>query len=422
MMARGDARLQRLLGGRPLASLRKRLRLRYERQALDRSLDLFRISNLTVDEHAALAALMGRRARFSASMEVDVHAIDLALSQAGIATSLRDALELIDGPIVHRETARRELAAAWTNAVAAASHPSLTYFLRDPAGSGLLKRLSGSDPKAAAQLCRLADAVIGALPASGVARAQLAANTLGDAHALDNGRAVATLVLATWRYISMSAQDADTMYDVNEDDTDQPNPRDERTRDVWARAGVLVNELARPALLLNLPVSGTNLVSSLGEPSYVSLRILVRSPPSWTVAGQDVFVCENPNLLAIAADRLGLACAPIVCTEGMPGAAQRVLLTQLTKSGARLRYHGDFDWAGLRIGNHVLRTYGAVPWRFGTCDYVAAIESAPRPGQSLGDPAIAASWDSRLMAMMQTHQLAIAEESVADSLLADLAK
>jgi len=38
----------------------------------------------------------------------------------------------------------------------------------------------------------------------------------------------------------------------------------------------------------------------------------------------------------------------------------------------RLRYHGDFDWGGLTIGNFVMREFGAEPWRFGKTDYLAA--------------------------------------------------
>src|SRR5258708_3330725 len=85
-----DERLQRLLGGVSLVSLRKRLRQRYERGAVDGGVARFRIANLGVDEHAALAALLGRSARFSSSMQVDVQTIDAALRQSGIAPSLRD--------------------------------------------------------------------------------------------------------------------------------------------------------------------------------------------------------------------------------------------------------------------------------------------------------------------------------------------
>jgi uncharacterized protein (TIGR02679 family) len=56
----------------------------------------------------------------------------------------------------------------------------------------------------------------------------------------------------------------------------------------------------------------------------------------------------------------------------MPSAAPQTLLAQLAAAGARLRYHGDFDWAGLVIGNFVVREFGAEPWRFGEADYLAA--------------------------------------------------
>jgi len=147
---------------------------------------------------------------------------------------------------------------------------------------------------------------------------------------------------------------------------------------------------------------------------------VLRSPPRWNVLGRTVRLCENPNLVAIAADRLGRRCAPLVCTDGMPGAAQRCLLSQLAGAGAELRYHGDFDWPGLHIGNLVMREYGARPWRFGSPDYFAAIESAPRGGQSLDERPVEATWDTALTAAMQRHRIAIAEEAVAATLLQDL--
>ena len=78
-------------------------------------------------------------------------------------------------------------------------------------------------------------------------------------------------------------------------------------------------------------------LSLSGEPVHLSLRRLLRRPPPWDVAGREVFVCENPNIVAIAADRLGTTCAPLACTDGMPFAAQQTLLAQLAASGARLR-------------------------------------------------------------------------------------
>jgi len=112
--------------------------------------------------------------------------------------------------------------------------------------------------------------------------------------------------------------------------------------------------------------------------------------------------------------------APLICTHGQPGAAVMHLLRALASAGAQLRYHGDFDWPGLRIGNHIVREYGAMPWRYGAADYGAAVQSAPQPGRPLGAQEVAASWDDGLAPLMRTHNLTIAEEAVADSLLEDL--
>ena len=420
-MIEGDGRLQRLLGGNALAALRKRLRQRFERGPVDGRIQGLRLSNLSRAEHAALAGLMGRPARFSSSIQLDVQIIDAALSRAGIATSLREALESIDGPIIHAETARAELKAGWSKALSVATHQDLSRFLQTPFGMGLVKRLSNSDTEAATRLCSQADIVLKLLPAKGMTRAQLAARSLGDAHVLDTGQAVATLVLAVWRKMSVNP---DTYEDtpVLESGRVRENGED-RIRDIWAKAGILVNELARPALFLNLQISGGHtLPLPSGEPSYASLRFLLRSDPLWNVRGRDIYVCENPNLLAIAADALGVNCAPMVCTEGMPAAAQRTILQQLAIAGGRLRYHGDFDWPGLRIGSHVIREFGAVPWRFDAKEYLAAVARAPRPGFALTGPEVHASWDEALTAAMRTHGLAIAEESLADELLQDLAR
>jgi uncharacterized protein (TIGR02679 family) len=137
-------------------------------------------------------------------------------------------------------------------------------------------------------------------------------------------------------------------------------------------------------------------------------------------SGQENLRLREPNLLAIAADRWGCDCAPLVCIEGMPAAAQHSLLSQLAQAGARLCYHGDFDWPGLRIANYVMRGFGATQWRFGATDYEAALRIAPSLGHSLKGKPVEASWDAALTAAMQQHRISIAEEALAASLLQDL--
>ena len=403
-----DDRLQRLLGGDALAALRQRLRQRYERAVLDAPLQGFRIEKLTAAEHVALAALQGKPSRFVASMQVDIAAIDDALLQAGVADSLRAALEQIDGRIVYRTAEREALQVQWQQLRSTCAHAELAALLQIPGGLGLLKRLAGQNPLAAANLVEKAQAVLSRLPAQGITRSQLAAQELGDAHALDGGCAVATLVLAVLR----SALTQETPSDLEDAGFGEATDRE-----LWAKAGVLVNELARPALVLNLPG-----IETPGEPGYLSLRELLRSPPKWAVRGRMVFVCENPNLIAIAADHLGASCAPMVCTDGMPAAAQRTVLTQLAQAGATLRYHGDFDWPGIRIGNHVMREHGAQPWRFGAADYLAALGSASWTGRPLRGAESEPSWDATLALAMRTEQQAIDEEMVAASLMQDLAE
>lgn len=422
MIDTAEARLQRLLGGDNLSPLRKRLRRRFERAPLDGTVDLIRVDKLTFEEHATLASLVGRPCRYSSSMQINVGLVDSLLKQAGIASSLHNALERLDGPIVHLAKAHLREQTAWCAIVDRCQHPDLSRLLRTPKGLSLIKRISRQDPSAALQFCRRTEAVLQHLPANGMTRSQLAADTIGDAHGLDEGQAVTKVVLAVLRQNSLPNGSNGNGYEASEDDSSSTQAREaERDRDTWAKVGVLVNELARPALFLNLPTTNTESYGApLGEPAYASLRSLLRTSPPWRMADCRIYVCENPNLVAIAADHLGARCAPLVCTEGMPGAAQRCLLSQLTQAGARLLYHGDFDWPGIRIGNHVMRTHGALSWRFSAADYVAATEMLSGQGHPLVGNVTEALWDKDLTTIMQKRRIAIPEEALASSLLQDL--
>ncbi len=419
-----DPRLKKLLGGEALTGLRRRLRRHFERVDPGAPADVLRVSGLNPAEHEAITLLTGASPRYTKSLTVDLARLDETLREAGIAASLRDALEQLDGPIVQRATARAEALARWSSVIADCRHDALRPLLQIPAALGLLKRLARQDVDEARRLVARAEAVLRRLPADGMPRAQLAAETLGDAHALDDGQPAATLVIAAWRQTQTSAKETnEDCVALSEDPSSEPSAAlsEERTREVWARAGVLVNELARPALFLNLPLrDGEKLLGRPGEPGYASLRQLLRSPPAFDVTDREVFVCENPNVVAIAADRLGIRCAPLVCTDGMPAAAQRTLLEQLANAGAHLRYHGDFDWAGVRIANQVIGMFVAKPWRMGAPDYAAAASTAPHSRRNLEGTAVAASWDDALEAAMLRRGLAIAEEAVAGSLLEDL--
>jgi uncharacterized protein (TIGR02679 family) len=159
------------------------------------------------------------------------------------------------------------------------------------------------------------------LPAQGIPLAELAALATGDAHALDPDRPLATLTIR-----------AAALFGVERwDDA-------ESRRDAWAALGVLCDELSAPVLVLNLRAADGGPTSralrchaETGEPCYLSTRQLLRARPEFrvTAVGPMAFVCENPSVVAAAANRLGRASQPLICIDGQPKTAVRLLLNQL---------------------------------------------------------------------------------------------
>jgi len=168
------------------------LRARHEKGT---SRDEFTLTDLPSHERRALAGLLGRRTLAAGSMRIRRSELDAALAHAGIAHTLREALEFLDGPLTDRQADRAARAQAWSTALSCTQQPRLAVLLTDVPGAALVKRLLGSDPAQAEALLAQAARVLHRLPEHGISRAQLAAEVLGDSHGLDNGRAVASIVL-----------------------------------------------------------------------------------------------------------------------------------------------------------------------------------------------------------------------------------
>ncbi|MDQ3578344.1 MAG: DUF2399 domain-containing protein, partial [Actinomycetota bacterium] len=132
-----------------------------------------------------------------------------------------------------------------------------------------------------------------------------------------------------------------------------------------------------------------------------------------------VWVCENPIVVATAADELGAACPPVVCLSGQPSLAAIELLTLLASDGAHFVYHGDFDWGGIRIANGLTTRVDWTPWRFGTESYEQAILATV--GDELRGQPATAHWDPRLRGAMEAAGRKIEEELFLPDLIADLA-
>lgn len=390
------ARLSRLLGGEALADLRRRLRKRYERSATPE--DRFTLTRLTPAERDALAGLLGRQRSTATSMRLSHQAIDDALRYAELAPDLRSALEWLDGAITDTAAQREHEHRLWAEVLARVPAGPLAEVLTRPADQGLVKRLAGNDVSTAQDMLAQAQRVLVQLPASGITRSRLAADVLGDAHGLDPGRPVATLLRRAL----------------------DPERQQTRWREVWAGQGVMVSELAKPVAVLNLRTEGAGPVDRLlatarqaGEPLHLSLRQLLRSPPQWQ-REQPIRICENPDILAAAADELSIACPPMVSLDGQLSAAPRILLDQLYTAGCPLHYHGDFDWPGVAIGNGIIERYAAQPWRYSAADYT------PTQGAELNGEPVDAVWDPELSPKMRATGLAVHEEAQLQVLLQDL--
>lgn len=402
-------RLQRLLGGSELVRLRQKLARKLLREGGGR-LSLSRVSDA---ERAAVERLVGRSPRQGKSLSVDLEAMSEALSRAGVAGDLRAALEALDGPLVDDRIRRESQSRCWTALIESfrerAEPLGVADWLEALQASGLLKRLARrSEPRGQALLSQAFD-VLERLPAQGMTLSTLAAACLGDAHGLDAGRPVAALVR---RALARHWRGGVARVDPDE-------------RSIWAHAGVLMGgDITSAVLTLRLPVGpGPALDEALSrycqqaEPSWLTLRQLLRHPPGWDCAGRDVFVCENPAVLAEAAERLGARSAPLVATWGRPGAAVLTLLEQLEAAGAVLQYHGDFDWAGIGIANALLERFAMRPWRMKAQDLEA---SASLAGKSLVGSPVDACWDSALCPALVCRGQALHEEQVLDFLMEDL--
>ncbi|MEM9659619.1 MAG: TIGR02679 family protein, partial [Planctomycetota bacterium] len=202
-------------------------------------------------------------------------------------------------------------------------------------------------------------------------------------------------------------------------------------REILELAGIYVDELSSTVLSLNLPAGGVGVAdrtlqchADAGMPCRLTVRHLRHDPPVLDDADQvllrsgprRLFVCENPSVLAAAADALGPRCPPLLCLEGNPSVACMRLLDLLCSAGFKIWYHGDFDWGGIRIANRIYERFGFRPWRFQAGDY----EPHRSQGRALKGSPVDAGWDSGLRAVVEQGGQAVDEETDIESLLKDL--
>ena len=399
-----------------------------------------RLSKLTSEQRRAISALTGANSR-GPSLTIDLAAFEQVVQNTGRFASLRELVEQAAGQrIENQRAARSAQQAGWSEVWQEAESrvrefPSVRDVLRQLRKSGWLSRVACRDSKRGGRLLTQALELLGELPVRPTPLAIFATEKMGDAHALDPHFPLGRLLL---RFV---AAREGLSY----------GKRSAARRLLWESVGIVPDELSASALVLNLPAIGDDMLNELlriqraaGLPHRLTFRHLrlhcpgisfqhanrsrsaAASEPAASVESSTrsasfrpfIFVCENPSIIAAAADRLGTRCPPLVCVEGQPTLTCLTLLSRLCQLGYELKYHGDFDWGGLRIANRIYAAVGFVPWRFSAADY--QVTSANH--RKLRPPASEAIWDKDLAAKIRSAGVAIEEESLIELLIGDLSR
>jgi uncharacterized protein (TIGR02679 family) len=377
------------------------------------------VTSPTDTERKAIIGITGQYREGGASrMTVRLSDLNAAVTEA-TGNDLADLLAAVLGSPLRDRPAERERLAAGVDKCAALLNDSylssFEWFSSWVAGlraDGTLTRLvNASDIGPVLQAINVLEAMDGR--EAPVLLQTLAAEVTGDTKALNHPTALSSLVLRALA-LRLGGPGAGAPRPLSAEDR----------RDLWDEFDVVVDDLASRVLALGLPAVGEGLGDWLtsaarrGTPFCLTLQQLVSMPVS--IGEPVVYVCENPAVLRAAAGSLGSLSMPLICTEGRPSTAFQRLASAVVAGGGELRYHGDFDWPGISIATSVMSRHGAVPWRFGAADYLAGVRAASGESVSLSGTPQPTPWDPSLSALMTKTGQVVYEESVTDSLLADL--
>lgn len=375
------------------------VRRRLERSGIDNR-GRIRLPALSARSRHVLTSLTGRPV--SSTLALD--ALESGLARLGVAADLAEALSRLGEP-VSQEPARRRAARAEAEAARREARRRVGHWpeewaprwIEETIRAGLL---AGMGPDESAQLVETVRRLLDALPGSGdppVSRVDLAARVAGSAHALDAGSRLTTATARALHHMF-------------------PDPE----ADPWEQAGIQPDLVSGAALTWGLRARpGTELApllsagADLAIPLHVSQFTLRRhrlQPP----AGTDVLVVENPRLVEAAAQRrVG---HPVVATNGQPSGAVWLLLDQLQEGGAGLRYHGDFDPAGLAIA---ARMYARriTPWRMDADEYRRAVEASAVALPASQHPSGPTPWEPALQEEFNRRRRVVHQELLLDRIL-----
>ncbi len=372
-----------------------------------------RLTAVSEPERNALGRLLGTPFRGRKSIAIELDVLAQFATRDGHFPSLAALVEAAHGEAITANRAAHldrsnEWKQLWRDQLQDGNFPPrVTAWLTQPRVQAWIRRSAQADLRNTKALLHSLQCLLRCLPLkSPTLLAQFAAETAGSSHALDSdtplGRVVLQALAVQW---------------------DRPQPGSAAdVRALWSLAGLVRDELSTTVLALNLPARpGSSLgdilirLGQAGQPARLTFRQLQEACQFDPSPCREIFVCENPAVMAAAADRWRVRAKPLVCVEGQPSLAAQVLLQSLVRQGFVLRYHGDFDWGGIRIAAGIWNKFSFQPWRFECADYLAA----PR-GRTLQGEYVESPWDSTLSSAMQQRGAAVHEEAVMEQLLRDL--
>lgn len=354
--------------------------------------------------HVALRSVLGVP---RVGRRVELAALEAGLRRHGVGDDLPGALATLGFPVpvdvLERRAVRERAAqarAAFREAVAAwpASLGEWRAGWADAVvRAGLLAGLDAGGAMIAADRVRQVLVAADAASASGdvSSRTEIAARVLGSAHALDPGTRLHGLVDRALSHAGNAGPDR------------------------WERVGLAPDLVSAPVLVWDL--DGRHPVVAAAreacEPVHLSSLLLRGVSPPDLVSDRPVLTVENPRVVEAAAQRGHRG--PLVCANGNPSGAVRVLLRHLLEAGVTVLYHGDFDAAGLAICGR-MHALGATPWQMGSADYADAVAAGERDGLVLPrdpSPAPATPWDPSLRTAFDDRRAVVHEERLVDDLL-----
>jgi uncharacterized protein (TIGR02679 family) len=380
-----------------------RVRTRLEARGRDRRGRLT-LPPLSSSSTLALKSLIGRQL----GKTVDLAALEAGLARLRIGEDLPRALaalgyEISDEPARRRadRVERKEARSAARSLVSEWPEPWASEWIGEVIRAGILRGLGVSRARVFLQQVR---AVLDCLEQdrrAPISRVDLAARVLGSAHALDDGTRIEAAVA---RALSFKLGPA-------------------VRRHLWAQAGVHLDLTSAPALSWRLPLTdGCGLArlsaaaTDAGIPLHLS-RFALEAHPAEVPRGSRILVVENPRVVEAAAQMR--ASTPVISTNGRPSSTVLLLLAQLHDAGAELRYHGDFDAAGLAICEGLMRA-GLTPWRMNAADYLTALLAADAEGAVLpNDPQAPGPtpWDPTLQQIFDRERRIVHQERLLPGLI-----